>query len=445
MNMKKWMSGMWVAVAVAAGVLLPSWSTAHAIDRITLKDGTVVEGEITRELDGYFFIKTSIGGIEQTTNYGPSQITKVERNAQAKTGAKDEAAKTPTAPIAPVVTASTPATPAATGGRKVPKAAVITLGGGGEKDMVGIYITAESLRRAIPMLEQELGNDRSGVVVIRIHSGGGMVSEIPKISDTLQNEYKSRFRTVAWIENAISAAAMSPLCIEEMYFTTEGRYGGCVAFRSLDSPVEGIGLQELLVLAEKFSDRGHYDRKIMRSMQIQDPLSAHVDSNGDVVFFKDLTSGEIIVNREKEILTLNSETAAKIKFSKGTADSLAELTKLMGYQELQWVGDKVKDVPWPVCRAEKMMMDFREQTFKDQKDTRLYQISYNRALSTAQSTQNRDERVKFVGVARGWYNKILAMVRNNPNFKITVFGMETDDEWKEWMERQEKIFRELSR
>jgi len=53
--------------------------------------------------------------------------------------------------------------------------------------------------------------------------------------------------------------------------------------------------------------------------------------------------------------------------------------------------------------------------------------------------------VKFVGVARGWYAKIVAMVKNNPNFKITVFGMETDEEWKEWMERQEKIFRELSR
>ncbi len=442
MNMKKWIGGMWVAFAMAAGVLLPSWNAAYAIDRITLKDGTVVEGEITRELDGYYFIKTSIGGIEQTANYGPSQVSKVERNAGAKANPSGEAATSDASPSIPV---TTPVAPPVSSGRKVPKAAVITLGGGGEKDMVGIFITAEALRRAIPMLEQELGNDRSGVVVVRIHSGGGMVSEIAKVSDILHNEYKKRFRTVAWIENAISAAAMSPLCIEEIYFTTEGRYGGCVAFRTLDSPVEGIGLQELLVMAEKFSDRGHYDRKIMRSMQIQDPLSASVDANGDVHFFADLTSGDIIVNRQKEILTLNAVTAAKIKFSKGTADSLDELTKLMGYQELQWVGEKAKDVPWPVTRAEKMMMDFREQTFKDQENTRLYQISYNRALATAQAGQNRDERVKFVGVARGWYAKIVAMVKNNPNFKITVFGMETDEEWKEWMERQEKIFRELSR
>ncbi|MEO0631245.1 MAG: hypothetical protein AAFY46_11050, partial [Planctomycetota bacterium] len=47
------------------------------------------------------------------------------------------------------------------------------------------------------------------LVVIKIKSGGGFGLEVQKISDVIHEEFKPKFQTVAWIESAISAAAMS--------------------------------------------------------------------------------------------------------------------------------------------------------------------------------------------------------------------------------------------
>ena len=45
------------------------------------------------------------------------------------------------------------------------------------------------------------------------------------MSDVIHEQYKKKFRTVAWIDSAISAAAMTAHCLEEIYFTPQGNYG----------------------------------------------------------------------------------------------------------------------------------------------------------------------------------------------------------------------------
>lgn len=434
-----WFRRSAVALAMGVAALLPAFS-AFATDRVTLKDGTVYSGEVTKELDGYIFFNAKVGGIDRAMTFSPAQISKLERDVK-----DGEASPSPTA-AAPVAIATPAAAPAAApgSGRKVPKAAVITLGEGGDKDMVGVYMTAETLRRAIPDLERELGTDKSGVVVFRVNSGGGMLLEIQKLSDVIHNEYKSRFRVVAWIHYAISAAAMTSHCIEEIYFTSQGSYGACTGWSGQLVAMKGLGLEEVLEAMRKISARGQHDPRIMRSMQIQEPLSATIDANGDVHFFQDLTSGDIIVNRDKEILTFDDKLAAKVKFSRGTADTLEDLAKLMGYQELEWVGERVKNVPWPVCRAEKMQMDYRDQVKRDEDNTNNYWTSYQRAIEAARAAQNRDDCGLFAGRAREAFTKIKNMVKNNPNFRLTIFGM-LEEQWKDWVDEQEKIMRTLCR
>ncbi len=437
-----WIRGVAMALAGLTAMLLPGFG-ALATDRVTLKDGTVYTGEVTKELDGYIFFNAKVGGIDRAMTFSPAQITKLERDIK-DSGESDANTKSEASPtiVATPVAAAPSGTPS--GGRKVPKAAVITLGGGGDKDMVGVYMTAETLRRAIPELERELGTDKSGVVVFRVNSGGGMLLEIQKLSDVIHNEYKPRFRVVAWIHYAISAAAMTSHCIEEIYFTSQGSYGACTGWFGQLQAVKGLELEEVLESMRKISARGNHDPKIMRSMQIQEPLSATIDANGDVHYFQDLTSGDIIVNREKEILTFDDKLAAKVKFSRGTADTLEELTKLMGYQELEWVGERVKDVPWPVCRAEKMQMDYRDQVKRDEDNTNNYWASYQRALEAARAAQTRDDRGLFVGRARAAFNNLKNMVKNNPNFRLTIFNM-LEEQWKDFVDEQEKIMRDLMR
>ncbi len=381
-----------------------------------------------------------------------SQVQTIERDTGA---AKPATPANPAAPATETPKAILPAkgdVPEAQPTYKpgVPKAAVITLGDGrAGKDMVGIYMTAHQLEQALPMLKEDLGTDGSGVVVFRITSGGGYGSEVQKISDIIYNEYNRHFRTVAWIDSAISAAAMSAHCMREIYFTPQGNYGACTGFYgSLDRPVEGIELQKSLTQMERISTRGGYDPLIMRAMQVQQPLSASPDPDDPTgrkfIWFPDSTSGKILVNRPGEILTFNERTALQVGFSKGTASTIQELTKLMGYQELNWIGKEVRGVPWPVSRAEQWSLRYRDQVAQDEARIGEYWTRYQMAIQAAQGAP-REERGKFVTRARLALDQIKNMVRNNPNFRVFILNMTEEEQYKEWLEQQEKLLRDLLR
>jgi hypothetical protein len=406
-------------------------SPALAVDKVTLKDGKVLEGTITREVEGYIWVKYSVAGIEREQMFAPSEVSKIERDAaSAPATAAPVTAKT-----------DTPAPAAHRSG--VPKAVVITLGDEVNGDMVGVYMTAHQLEEAIPELEKLLGTDGSGIVVLRIHSGGGLAIEVPKISDVIQNEYKKRWRTVAWIDTAISAAAMSAHCLEEIYFTSQGNYGACTMFSGRLVAAKGRQLEEALAMMEKISARGNHNPLIMRAMQIQQPLSASIDSNGEVHWYGDPTSGDILVNPPHEILTFNAKTAERLKFSRGTADNLEELGHAMGYQEVDWLGKPDPSTAWPVSKVEKEQMEFRKRVHNDEMRTNEYIRDYQMEVGAAQSAP-REDRPKFVGRARATLEKIKAMVRNNPNFSFMAYNM-TMDEFNDFIEQQEKMLRDLLR
>lgn len=425
-----WKVILLVLAVFFAGVFSPS---AWGADSVTLKDGTVVSGTIVRELDGNVWMKVMVGGIEGERFYASSEIKTIARDAAAP---KVEAKAQSPAPAGAEAGAASPKVISHGG---TPRAMVLTLGDEKHGDMVGVYMTAIAIERAIPMMEEELGNDGTGVLVLRFHSGGGLGLEVQKLSDVIHNKLKPKFRVVAWIDSAISAAAMTAHCIEEIYFTKQGNYGACTGFYgSLDKPVEGYQLEESLAQMEKISARGGYDYRIMRSMQIQDPLSATIDADGKVIYFSDGASGKIVVNREKEILTFNAQSAERVKFSRGTAESLEDLTKLMGYQELQWMGEKVKTVPWPVSKAEKMQMDYRKKVREDEDLGRAYFNQYEVARDAAVGA-NEQDCAKMVSRARTFLEKIKAMVRNNPNQALLIWGAKS--EYEKWVEEQEKILR----
>lgn len=343
--------------------------------------------------------------------------------------------------------------------RAVPRGAVITMGERGDKDMVGVFMTAEILKRMIPLLEEE----KIDIVVLRFYSGGGALIEIKPLSDTIHFEYKKRFKTVGWIESAISAAAMTAHCIEDIYFTSQGNYGGCTGFSGRLNAMKGRGLEEVLIMMEEFSERGGKPKQIMRAMQIDSgadvgqrlqisppdgSLSANIDENGDVTWFQDTTSGKYLVNPTAggavRVLTFTSEQAEKFKFSRGTADTLDELTSKMGYKEIEWVGEKVKNSLWPICKAEKINMAFRAKTFKDQELFQSYLRNYRFNIGAAQGEQDRQARGPYINKARQELENIKRMVKNNPNLSLFQLNM-LMDEYKVWIAEQEKLLRELAR
>jgi len=297
----------------------------------------------------------------------------------------------------------------------------------------------------LPMLEQELGDDGSGVVVLRFSSGGGALLEIQRLSDVIHNKYKKKFRTVAWIDSAISAAAMTGLCLEEIYFTPQGNFGACTGWFGRLQAVKGRELEEVLFMMQKISARGGYDAKIMRAMQIQEPLSCTKLPSGEIKWYQDTTSGEILVNRDKEILTFNANTALEVGFSDGTAKDIDELAKLLGYNEVDWVGEKTPGSLWPLSKAEKWNNAYRRQVKVDEDNFQNYVANFNANIAAAQSEQDRQSRGKFVNRARQAFEKIKNMIRNNPNFMLFNLNMETEEEYKEWVDKTEKQLRDLMR
>lgn len=414
-----------LAILLASIMLVFS---AFAADKVYLKDGTVVEGTIEQEIDGNVWILTKIGSIENRRFLRATDVDRIERD----TAPAAEAEARP-ASRAPSTDARTRAM------ERAKRAAVITLGEGGGKDMVGIYMTAESLRRTIPLLEEE----NVGIVVLRIKSGGGYIREIQLLSDVIQNELKPKFRTVAWIDSAISAAAMTSHAIEDIYFMPQGNYGACTGWYGQLTAVKDRELEEVLYMMEKISARGGHDPQIMRSMQIMEPLSASIDSNGDVKWFNSL-DGEYVVNPEGRILTFNAVDAERFRFSKGTAANLDELARAMGLTEVEWVGETRRGIMWPVSKAEEYMMKFRDTTYNDEVNTNQYVDTYQNAINAARAEQDRQRRGALVGRARNALRQIIRMVNNNPNFALTILNT-MPDKFPEWVDEQEEMLRDLMR
>lgn len=424
MTTKRWAIGRVCAAIALAAVLLAT--PARAGDKVTLKDGRVLEGTILREEQGYVWIKVKYGGMEQEQMFTPAQVASVERDAAAAPG-------TEKARPASGAKGGDPSKPRLAG---VPRLAIITLGEQPDKDMVGLYMTAESLREAIPMLKEEGVTD----VIFKINSGGGFLLEIKRLSDVIHNEFKPEFRTVAWIESAISAAAMTAHCIEEIYFMPQGNYGACTGWSGALVAVKDRPLEEVLFEMEKISARGGYDPKIMRAMQIMEELSYTVDANGDVHYYQDL-SGKHVLNPTGQILTFNAQSAVESKFAKGVAATKEELAKLMGYQEVEWAGSEKRGELWPLSRGEEHIRRFRDKTYEDNRRLNEYFEAYTTAIARAQGMQDRKDRAKFVGRARQYLEKIKAMVENNENMSIIIGFLPS--EFRDWVEAQEKLLREL--
>jgi hypothetical protein len=437
--------GRWIAsVLLAAGILF-SAASAWAIDRVTLKDGRVVEGAIVEVVDGSVWIKVKSGSGEREEYFVAAQVETIERNVQSATPAeasKPEAGE-PSAPA--VAMASDPSSAGNTPKEQepaikpgVPRIAVITLGEGGDKDMVGVYMAASVLKEAIPLLEAEKVTD----VVFRVNSGGGLLLEIQKLSDTIHNDYKPRFRTVAWIESAISAAAMTAHCVEEIYFMTKGNYGACTGWSGALQAMEGRDLEDALYMMERISARGKYHPLIMRAMQIEVPLSASFTEAGDVIW-EETENGQHILNPKGRIFTFTADQALQFKFSKGTADTIDDLAKLMGYKEYEIVGVKKPGVSYPISKAEDRQRRFRDQVADDQKRTTEYFLTYQQSVARAQALP-KEERGKFVGKARGALDQIKRMVKNNPNFALLILNT-LPERFPEWVAAREKELRDLLR
>lgn len=380
---------------------------AFALDKVTLKDGTVLEGTIEREGEGFVFLLMKIGAVENRRLILREDIKAIERDAPAKT----EEAATPARPSdRPSTSARKPA------GSQIPdgaaRVAFISLGDPPDKDMVGPFMNADALERSVEMLNEMPEETRPQIVVLKINSGGGALIEIQKLSDVIENKIKPKYQVVAWIESAISAAAMTAYTVEDIYFMSKGNFGAATGFSMQGGraqAIEGRELEEVIYMMEKIAERGGHEKLVMRAMQVEQELSADIDQNGVVTFRPDL-KGEFILNPKGRILTLNSIDAVKFKLAKGVADSKSDLMRLIvGDREWVEVGQQ----------ADEYQHEFRDNVLAAQNEINELFNKLQLEMNAAGSVRGDSQLLgRHVGAARRYLAQIRSWVRRAPSLEV---------------------------
>ena len=264
--------------------------------------------------------------------------------------ASDAFAQTkPATPVVPDPT-KTPSSPTS----KATDAAKL---GAGEKDtrrqvfilelggMVGVGLRHNEMEA----IEKEADKFGPGqIIVIRINSGGGLVTEGDEIADTLIR-MRDKHRVVAWIEEAISGAAFTAMHCREIYFLKTGTLGSITMLDSgSGKSAEGKALEAWIQRVGEVSEGAGRNGQVGRCM-VYSPLvvSYTKDPKSGKVTFFDNANGEVMLSNDQENLTFNENNALDCGFSQGTADNQEELFKIMQLKPNSYVvnttGKKVSD------------------------------------------------------------------------------------------------------
>ncbi|MBY0262858.1 MAG: hypothetical protein K2Q20_10970, partial [Phycisphaerales bacterium] len=397
---------------VLAAALALAATSAVLADKLHLKDGRVLEGTFVREGRGIVFFRITVGNVPQDQWFARDQVIKVEKDDPMS-------GQAPVMPGREEVRWSAPRGEGPHDRQGVPtRVAILNFGLPGERlgsvgDMVGVHITVEAFRDALPKLKEQ----KVDVVVIRVNSGGGYLAEVPKFNELFQSRYKASFRTVAWIESAISAAAMSPWVIEEMYFTPGGAIGSCMGCGGRRPQTQGVDPAQHLLRLEAASVQGGKDPKIMRSFELMEPLSYDIDATGKTAWRQDAL-GQIVLNLPGRVYTMSAGEAVASGVARGIAVTKEELVKAMGLQEVEWVGQDI---------SKAIEDNIRENDRIERRNSEIF-ARYQTAIELASGLRDKQRRAQQIAIARNAFEEIRRFLQANQNFQFH-FGVNLSPEW----------------
>ncbi len=334
--------------------------STFAADVVKTKAGKTYEGHIVTQNDDYIEIVVKVGTIDQRivvmrgniasitldgdasqSGNGPddkSGVTDVKGDATGEASSAMAHAAIGSGDVAGASSTESPNT----SGVKRKCVYVIPL-----EDEVGKVFRVDKLKEAI-----DAGRPYNpDIIVLRIDSPGGLLSEIYKLRDYLQKE-RNEFHIVVWIKSAISAAAMTSFNVREMYFMKEGHIGAATAFNPGNGQaLQGDELAEWIKTARDMFTSAGWDPKIAQTMiDEQYWLTADViyDANGKkTVIWHDDDSGSEVLSRPGENLVFTSTQALQFNIANAICDDEDELAEALhledGWYECSDAGRKIME------------------------------------------------------------------------------------------------------
>ncbi len=248
--------------------------------------------------------------LSMTTLGGAADVADQPEDAAAQTGAT-------TAPGAAAVAPGT-----ATGAKR--QVFILPVDG-----MVGVGLRHNEME-AIEKVADSFGEGQ--LIILRVNSNGGLVIEGDQIEKTLQR-LRTKHRLISWIEKAISGGAFTGVQAEEVYFLPTGSLGSITMIQGLTA-VTGAANEYWMQNLERVMEENGHEKHLGRCMVNKEyELSYDKDpETGKVTWYKTL-EGEFDLSDANENLDFNASNAEHCGFSKGTAATLPDLMRIVGWPE----------------------------------------------------------------------------------------------------------------
>lgn len=309
-------------------------ASAFAADKVILKDGREFSGEIVKKTENYVQIRVIMGSLDQVQTFWIGDVAKIiedvatDSDTEKKDGSGDATQPRPAGSASPRPTTSG----AVENGINRTKPGVIVLP---MKGTVGIEFRKDEIERVAAeadKIKRETGI--SPIIVLEIESGGGLMIEMYNIHETLI-ELKKNHRIVAWIKQAISAAAATAFHCDEIYFMTEGNLGAMTGFNAgTGQSLKGPALEQWLRDASEWAEAGGRPGMVARAM-IHHPVLLSYDKDpetGKVTWYENL-DGEFKLSDEISNLSFSSSQAFHSGFADGVADTKEQLAQFLDLGE----------------------------------------------------------------------------------------------------------------
>jgi hypothetical protein len=198
---------------------------------------------------------------------------------------------------------------------------------------VGETMRSTELKVLAQYIDENYGPGQ--VIVLKINSGGGISWTWSDIKDLIFI-IRENHRVIAWIESAISAAAMTAICCDEMYFTELGECGSCTGWSgSPNNPVSMRKQNDSIHEMEKVLARSSRTPYLAAPMVLSGKwLSYDKDPiTGDFTYYY-TDEGEFPVS-SGDGLTLAAKQALDAGLSDGIANTEEELLALLHLEDAE--------------------------------------------------------------------------------------------------------------
>ena len=268
----------------AAGVLILAGFSPVFADTLEKTNGQKLDGRVLAETADNVTFEVNSGGISFTQRIPRGQIRKLEREVKEGPGYCG----------IPLI---------------------------GE---IGVEVTAMALKSSL----MEARKYKPDYIILVINSNGGLVTERDRIVAVLRENQD--LKIIAYVQKAMSAAAIIALACPDLYFAPDGQIGAAVSYRQTPNGtpqiIEEKYLSAIRAAERSASELGRRSELWSRGMSDGDvELSVMLDSEHGREILEGHPNGSKLIKRKGQILTMTGREAVEWGMASGMAASVEGL------------------------------------------------------------------------------------------------------------------------